>query len=62
MAKGAIFSEGGMCGQGGHVLGGGMHGRRSCVAGKTATAADSTHSTGMHSCFVFFWGKSGFMC
>ena len=22
MTKGAIFSEGGMCGQGGHVLGG----------------------------------------
>ena len=30
---------------------GGMHGREgACMAGETATAADSTHPTGMHSC------------
>ena len=30
--------------------GGGMCGRRACVAGETATAADGTHPTGMPSC------------
>ena len=38
--------QGGVCG------GGGVHGREgACVAGETATAADGTHPTGMHSCF-----------
>ena len=36
---------GGMCDKGG------MHGRGACVARQTATAADSMHPTGMHSCF-----------
>ena len=45
--KGAIFSEGGMCGQGGHVWSRGACVGGSCVAGKTATAADSAHSTGI---------------
>ena len=31
---------------------GGMHGQGACVAGETATAADSTHPTGMHSCYT----------
>ena len=31
---------------------GGMHGKRACMAGETATAADGTHPTGMHSCFA----------
>ena len=43
------------------VVGGGegMHSRGhewqggACVAGETATAADGTHPTGMHSCFEF---------
>ena len=35
---------GGMCG--GVICGGG------CAAGETATAVDSTHPTGMHSCFI----------
>ena len=38
-----------------HVWQGDMHDRGhawlgACVAGKTATAADGTHPTGMHSC------------
>ena len=37
---------GGMCGRGMCV-----YGREgACMAGKTATAADGTHPTGMHSC------------
>ena len=32
------------------VVGWGVHGRGACVAGKTATAADGMHPTGMHSC------------
>ena len=47
----------------GHVWHGSMHGRGcvagehvwwgACVAGETATAVDGTHTTGMHSCFLF---------
>ena len=37
----------GVCMAGGHVWLGGA-----CVAGETATAADSTHPTGMHSCYL----------
>ena len=39
---------------------GGVHGRgacmagEACVAGETATAADGTHLTGMHSCSLLF--------
>ena len=52
---------GGVCVAGeGHGRGyGGMHGRgcalqggEACMAGETATAADGTHPTGMHSCFL----------
>ena len=53
--RGICVTGGGMCGgglcmAGGHVLQGYMHGR-GCVVGETATAADGTHPTGMHSCF-----------
>ena len=41
---------GGMHGRGMH--GGGVHGRKACVAGETATAADGTHPTAMHSCLL----------
>ena len=34
----------------GHVWKGGMCGRGACLAGESATAADGTHHTGMHSC------------
>ena len=46
----------GMCGGGGHVWQGGMHGRGAYMAGETATAVDSMHHTGMHSCL--FLGTS----
>ena len=36
---------------GGHAWwGGGMCGRGACMAGETATAAEGTHPTGLHSC------------
>ena len=41
---------GGMCGSGVCVWQGGMCGQGVCMAGETATAADGTHPTGMHSC------------
>ena len=55
--------QGGMHGRG-CTWQGGMHGREhawrrgvrgrggACVAGETATVADGTHPTGMHSCLV----------
>ena len=55
--------QGGMCGRGvcvaggyvwqgvGACMAGGVHGRGACMAGGTATAAGSTHPTGMHSSF-----------
>ena len=46
-----VHSKGGMHGKGGMQCKGGMHGGGgACVAGETATAADGTHPTGMHSC------------
>ena len=50
---------GGHAWQGACVVGGGAwhawHGCVCvCVAGETATVADGTHPTGMHSCFVVF--------
>ena len=33
-----------------HVWMGDMHGGGACLAGETATVADGTHPTGMHSC------------
>ena len=41
LARGAC-TAGDVCGRGG-----------ACVAGETATAADGTHPTGMHSCLVY---------
>ena len=37
---------------GGHAWQGGMRGKGACVAGETATAADGTHPTGIHSWLV----------
>ena len=64
MAKGGMCGEGGHAWQGACVVGepcmagtcraGGVHSRRCAwcgdVAGQMATAAEFTHSTGMHSC------------
>ena len=61
MAKGRhVHDEGGVHGNGqvwqkGVCMVGGMHSSGhawwgACMAGKTATAVDSTHPTGMHSC------------
>ena len=44
---------GGMCGWGCAWQGGVCGGGGACMAGETATAADSTHPTGMHSCHKF---------
>ena len=50
----------GACVAWGHAWQGGVHGMGACVgggacmAGETTTAADSTHPTGMHSCFLNF--------
>ena len=41
----------GLCMAGGMHGREGMHGRGACMAGEMATAVDSTHPTGMHSCF-----------
>ena len=57
---------GGMCGRGACMVGGaciawGMHGIGVCMTGgvcmarETATAADGTHPTGMHSCLLHFF-------
>ena len=62
--RGGACMAGGVCGRGACMAGGmpgkgGMHGRGcvwqggACVAGETATAADGTHPTGMHSCLVY---------
>ena len=51
---GGVHGRGGMRGEGMHgggtCMAGGGH---VCVIGETATAAGSTHPTGMHSCFFF---------
>ena len=39
----------------GACMAGGMRGKGACVAGETATAADGTHPTGMHSCTYTGW-------
>ena len=58
---GCAWQEGcawqGVCMAGGHAWqgnmhGGGVHGREACVAGETATVADGTHPTAMHSCLL----------
>ena len=47
--------HGGVCGKGGHAWRGAcMVGGGACVAGETATAVDSMHPTGMHSCLKYF--------
>ena len=48
MARRACVARGGVHGKGG------MWGKGACVAGEMATAADGTHSTGMHSCLNLF--------
>ena len=65
MAKRGVCGKAGMHGRGyawwgeACVAKGGMHGRGVCgigglcVAGKMATAADGTHPTGMHSCWLW---------
>ena len=56
MAKGGMHGRGecmddrGLCMAEGHVWWGGMDDRGACLAGEMATAADSMHPTGMHSC------------
>ena len=44
---------GGMHGKGACVAGGRVWWWGACVAGDTATAADGTHPTGMHSSYYF---------
>ena len=54
----------GVCEVGVCMVGGGVHGRgqgacmsgRGVRAGETATEADGTHPTGMHSCFNISYG------
>ena len=41
---------------GGGCMAGGVCGRQACVAGKTATAADGEHRTGIHSRFIICTG------
>ena len=48
MHGGGVHGQG-ACMAGGHAWQGGVHGRGACMAGDTATAADGTHPTGMHS-------------
>ena len=40
----------GACVAGGHAWQGCVRGQEACMAGETATAADGTPPTGMHSC------------
>ena len=54
MVRGACMAKGGVvrgcvC-QRGVCDRGGVHGRGACITGEMATAAGSTHPTGMHSC------------
>ena len=52
LVPGGVCSYGGVCSQGRlsqHTL------RQTPPPGETASAADSTHPTGMHSCFVSEW-------
>ena len=63
LSTGELCVAGGVCVAGGHVwqgvcMAGGMCGRGACAAGKTATAVDSTHPTGMHSWFLLNSAKS----
>ena len=46
--------KGDMHSKGACMVRGDMHGRGAYVAGETATAADGTHPTGMHSCYKAF--------
>ena len=55
--QGFSVGGGGVCGEGacmvgGHAWRGCVCGGGVCVAGETATAADGTHPTGMHSCVL----------
>ena len=46
---------GGMCGRGACMVRG-MRDMEACMAGETATSADGTHRTGMHSCLLICHG------
>ena len=48
-----MFSQAYVCPLGGMgaCMAGGVCGGGACMTGETATAADGTHPTGMHSCF-----------
>ena len=52
-----VCMAGGMYGQGACMVGGDMCGKHAwqgtCMAGKMATAAGTTHPTGMHSCSTY---------
>ena len=48
-----VYVAGGMCG-GGHVCQGGAW-QGACMAGDKATAVNSTHLTGMHSCLLLYF-------
>ena len=51
VAKGDVHDEGGHTWQRGACMAGGVYMVGECMAGETATAADGTHPTGMHSRF-----------
>ena len=38
---------------------GGVHGRGACMAGEMATAVDSMHPSGMHSCLFYVCMREG---
>ena len=52
LEKGVCMAVGYECQ--GVCMAGGVCGRGRCMAGETTTAADGTHPTGMHSCFIIF--------
>ena len=64
-----VCVAGGMCGRvacmvracmaGGCAWQGACMAGGACVAGETAAAADGTHPTGMHPCYVFVLGEMG---
>ena len=51
MCVGAMCGRGHACEGGGYAWQGAMCGRGMCMARETATAADGTQPTGMHSCY-----------
>ena len=54
-----MCGRGGMHGRGGKFGGWGGHAwQGACMAGETATAADGTHPTGIHSCIWLFFPEN----